>query len=305
VALTGLIVAAPHGSAAQDARRDTAPLDRIVDETIERHGDGLSVGVWIGGVEGPAIYTYRADAEMPTASAIKTAYLVELFAAYAGRLDEPIGELDALLDDDAHPVFAPFTPRQREEIRQALRGATPRRLGAVMSGRADAPNGVYNAAASLTTALLGGPEELTARLAARDPAFAPITARRYMLADRQANGDNTATPKALAAVLRRLAAREVNGLDAETVEAVREAMVTTNLPGGGRAYVKGGSLVSDPLTRVASGWRETPTGTVVYVVMTAQPEPGDLPRAEAGQRQQETTSTLTRRLLDAIQTARD
>ncbi len=278
---------------------DAESIELAWRDILEEHGEEITTSAWIGGVSGDPWYSQNANAEMPTASAIKTAYLVELFAAYADRLDDPLPELGAILDDDDHPVLAPFSEDRRQDIRRELRSASLRKLGEVMTGHARASNHVYNAAANLTTALLGGPEALTKRIQSRDPAFQSIFARRYMLADRQETGDNTASAEALAAVLQRLAFRQLAEVDNETIEAIREAMVQAELPEGGRAYIKGGSLTSDPLTRVASGWREFPDGTtVVYVVMTSQANPGKSPRSEASEHLQLTTQKLTSCLLD-------
>ena len=79
-------------------------------------------------------------------------------------------------------------------------------------------NATYNCAANLVTSALGGPEALERRIRARDPAFNGVFVRRYMLADRAKPGDNEATPGSLAAVLQRLAARNLPGLRPETIE---------------------------------------------------------------------------------------
>src|SRR6185295_9570031 len=125
-------------------------------------------------------------------------YLVELFDLYKGKLDKPLRGADAVLKNDNHPAISHFSEEQRAEIRRELRGASVRRMAEVMTGTIEASNAVYNAAANLITAALGGPEALTARIRKRDPAFAQVSARRYMLRDRQEQGDNEAPAKALA-----------------------------------------------------------------------------------------------------------
>ena len=97
-----------------------------------------------------------------------------------------------------------------------------------------------------------------------------------MLADREANGDNVATAEALAAVLQRLASRRVPGVAEPTVEAIRRAILAADDPRRGRTFSKTGSLASDPITVVRSGWVEPPGGgqPVVFVVMLAEANPG-------------------------------
>ena len=148
-------------------------------------------------------YEWKSKAIYPTASAIKTAYLVELFTAHSTHLDEPLTGLAEVLGDDDHPALAPFNPATRAEIRRELAGASARRVGEVMMGKLHASNAVYNAAANVTTAVLGGPVNLTSKIHARDQEFAPIEVRRYMLAPRDRPGDNEASASALAAVLQR------------------------------------------------------------------------------------------------------
>ncbi|WZO97845.1 serine hydrolase [Isosphaeraceae bacterium EP7] len=260
---------------------------------IDAHGDGVEAGIWVGGVEGEPSLSIRPDAVMPTASTIKTAYLIELFAAYPDALDAPLPGADAILNETGHPALAPYTDDQRAGIRKSLRGASTRRIGETMMGGFEAPNDVYNAAASLVTAALGGPVALTAKIAARDPAFAPIQARRYMLAPRDQPGDNTATTRALAAVIQRLAAGTLKGVSGPTHEAIRRAMETRKV--NGRTLIsKTGSLDTDPITRCRTGWIESPNGPVVYAIMLQQPGPGARPRPEAAQRLHDLVGAIER-----------
>lgn len=275
-----------------------ARLDREIQQILKVHEGPLRAGLWVGGATGVPVYASEAEANLPTASAIKTAFLIELFARYADTLDRPAPGLDAILADD-HPAVAHFTPAQRTEIRQGLSEATIRRIGRVMMGSANASNLVYNAAANVTTALLGGPEGLTQAIQRRDPAFAPIKVRRYMLADRRVRGDNEATPAALAAVLQRLAARKVPGLDPATVDAIRSAVIVKDEPGLGQHFRKNGDLASDPVTHVESGWFEAGGRTIVYTVMLAQANPKGQRGDEVLRQLGETAKRLTKTLVDA------
>ena len=224
---------------------------------------------------------------------------MELFDRFAGALDRPLPGVEAVLADDAHPAISHFTPAQRDEIRRELTGASARRVGLVMMGTAPASNIVYNAAANLTTAVLGGPDALTALIRARDAAFATVSARRYMLRNRRERGDNEAPAGALAALYRRLASRRLAGIAAPTMEAIHEALRRPDDPSLGRHFDKGGSLDSDPLCEIRAGWYDTAKGPLVYVVMTRQPTPGADGRPASSQRLAKTADAVTRILVEA------
>jgi hypothetical protein len=284
---------------AYSPRLDREKVVKAVREDLEKHGGPVKVGLWVGGASGDARFSIDGDKVFPTASAIKKAILIELFARFSNDLDQPPpGLLDIL--KDAHPAIAHFTPAQRDEVRKGLAGASVRRIGGIMMGSVPASNLVYNAAANVSIAALGGPEQATRAIRARDSAFAPIAVRRYMLADRRANGDNEATPAALAAVLQRLASRQVPGLEASTTDEIRRALLAKDDPRRGRHSFKEGDLASDPLSCVRTGWFEPPGGpVVVYVVMTAQDNPGDKTRDEAYRNLVATAARLTETLIDA------
>jgi hypothetical protein len=114
------------------ARADDAALDNQVASLLAEPGDRVDVGIWFG-PPGAPLYQRAADRAMPAASVVKAAILIELFAAHAGHLDEPLGA-DSMLADDKHPGVAPSSAAQRPELRFALRGATVRTVGAIMMG---------------------------------------------------------------------------------------------------------------------------------------------------------------------------
>lgn len=285
-------------------RLDKAALDRKVKETLKSVGNGVRISVWFGGLEGEPWYAWQETASRPVASSIKTAYLVELFAAHADKLDDPLPGAAKLLANDAHPAWAPFSQEERVEIRKTLGQASVRRVGEIMMGKAKTPNSVYNAAANLTTAVLGGPEELTKKIQKRDPAFRGIKAGRYMLAKRTEKNENVATAAGLAAVLRLVSTGQWENLDEQTAKAVREAMLVSESDAAGRHYRKGGDLTSNPLTVVRSGWYERDGETTVYVVVAVQPEPGNRSASEAKQRLDDTAESLRNELLTATRGAR-
>jgi hypothetical protein len=301
VVVCSSVVVHAQGAPGRPARGpvDVQALTVAADARLAAHGDGVSAALWLGGTTGRAWFARDVDAPRATASAIKTFYLVELFDRFAGGLDRPLPGVEAVLADDAHPAISHFTAEQRSEIRRELSGASVRRVGLVMMGTAPASNIVYNAAANVTTAVLGGPDALTALIRARDAAFAKVSARRYMLRDRQERGDNEAPAGALAALYRRLASRRLIGIDAPTMAAIHEGLRRRDDAALGRHFDKGGSLSSDPLCEIRAGWYATATGPLIYVVMTLQPAPGADGRASSSGRLAKTADAVTRTLVEA------
>ncbi|TMQ13556.1 MAG: hypothetical protein E6J90_03410 [Deltaproteobacteria bacterium] len=247
--------------------RGDGDLDRRVQAVLAGPGDPAQAGVWFG-TPGAPIYQLAADRAMPAASVVKTAILIELFAAHAGHLDDPLGAAaDAIVADDKHAAMAPFSAAQRKEIRTALHGATVRTVGAIMMGSQKASNPVYNAAANLIIAALGGPAGTTAKIHARDPGFAGVIVGRYMLASRTA-GDNEATPASLAAVLAAVATARVPGVDATTAGALAQVMMQSKDPALGVHRHKDGNLDSDPMVCIKTGFylRRNDKPPLIYVV---------------------------------------
>jgi hypothetical protein len=299
-----LAAAAPIRGQSAGAPLDAPALAREVDGLLQAHGEGVAVSLWLGAATGPAWFAREPSTPRPTASAIKTFYLVELLDAAAGAFDRPLDGVAPVLADDAHPAISHFAPAKRDEIRRELGGASARRIGLVMMGTAPASNEVYNAAANVTTAVLGGPEALSARIHRRDPAFAGVAARRYMLRDRKEHGDNEAPAEALAVLYQKLASGTLTGLDAATLEAIRAASRRADDPVLGRHYAKNGDLASDPLAEVRAGWYETAAGPRVYVVMATQPGPGPGGREASSQRLSRTATALRDALVRASITSR-
>jgi hypothetical protein len=278
-------------------RLDQAALSKDVEALIKEHGEGVVANLWLGGDSGNPWFELSSDQASATASAIKTFYLVELFAAHRATLDDPLPAADAVLKDSGHSAISHFSSEQRAEIRGVLGGASVRRVAEIMMGKANASNAVYNAAANLTTAVLGGPERLTKLIRGRDPAFNKVSVRRYMLRDRKDPGDNEAPALALAALYQRLAARALAGIDGETMRAIRDAIIKEDFDNRGVRFSKDGSLASDPLTEVRAGWWETARGPVIYVVMMREPTLGATP--SSAQRLRKTIDTLTAKLVGA------
>ncbi|MBK8100439.1 MAG: serine hydrolase [Planctomycetes bacterium] len=265
-------------------RATDVQLAAEVRDIVRTLGPGVRAAVWSGPAGGQPTMAWNVETPMPCASAIKASYLVELFAARASALDAPLPGVAELFADSKHPALAHFTPAQRETARKALATASTRRIAEAMISGRGVDNLTYNIAANLVTAFCGGPLFLDRKLHARHPDWAGLAVRRYMLADRTANGDNEATARALAAVHGALAQRAVAGLSAATIDACRDVLASTADGQGRPVFRKGGALDSDPITRVEAGWREGPDGPVVFVVMLAQDGVAAGDRAATGQR---------------------
>jgi hypothetical protein len=269
-------------STAQADRVNKAELDRQVEALLREYGEGVAASLWVGSDSPTPFYEWNSTQARPAASAIKTFHLIELFDAFAGKLEEPLPGAESILGNPNHPAMVVFERRFHDEIRRALGRASVRQVGMVMmqgktlEGRVVEPY-VYNAAANLVTAVLGGPEALTARIHKRDPAFGAVQVRRYMVANRD-QGDNDAPATALAALYGRLATRKLQGIDARTMEAIYEPLLQQRFSPTSAVFFKDGGLPISPITSVHAGWWEQPTGPVVYVVMLVwiTPERGDL-----------------------------
>ena len=298
LALLLLLAACTAPPAAPAFRFDTARAAADVDRLLAEHGDGVTAAIWIGDGRN-AVWARNEHTPMPAASAIKTAFLIELFTAHQGALDRTLPAFATITDDASHPALAHFAPPARAEIRRQLHAATVHDVGRAMIRGTGVSNAVYNAAANVTTALLGGPAALTARIHARDAAFAPLQVRRYMLAAREA-GDNEATAAGLAAPLQRIATGQLPGVDATTLAAIRAVMRGKDHARFGLHYTKGGSLDSDPMARVASGAFVPAAAPIVYVVMVRQADPAGRPRTEAGQRLGRLANALRDAVLGAV-----
>jgi hypothetical protein len=159
-------------------------------------------------------------------------------------------------------------------------------------------NEVYNAAANVTTAVLGEPEGLTARIRARFGAGAHV--RRYMLAARDVTGDNEVSARFLSRPLQAIARGKLRGASPDTVQAMREILFLEQDPDGRRHWSKTGELDTDPMTRIRSGFQTLPDGrVVVYVVMGQLPDTGGEPRGEVAQRLGASVAELTDGILRA------
>lgn len=302
VASLALALAACGAPSAAAPRAAPSPLPaglgQQVADVVAGLGPTARAAVWFGTADGEALLAWNADAPMPAASAIKAAFLVELFAAQAAAaasplaippamptltdvpfvpkpgLDAPLAGADAVLADAAHPAVAHFAPAQRATATRLLGGRSARRIAEAMITGKGVDNATYNVAANLVTARLGGPAALTQRLHARDPRWDGLQVRRYMLADRRAHGDNEATAASLAAVHAALATGRVRGVDAATLQACRTVLADGEDASGRAVFRKDGALDSAPATRTRAGWRDGRDGARVFAILLADDRAG-------------------------------
>jgi hypothetical protein len=261
---------------------------------------GAHASVWLSAPLGEPAVAVGEDEAMPSASAIKVAYLVELFAEHAEALDAPFPLAEALPDGLQSPAIAHLPEAARQTAIAALTGASVRRIGEVMIRGNGVDNTTYNVAANLVTAHFGGPQWLEVALRARDPRWRGLAVQRYMLADRVANGDNEATARSLAAVHGGLAAGSVPGVDPRAVAAARAVLAAGNDERGRAVFQKGGDLDSEPVTRVRAGWREGPGGAFVHVVMLRWDGVPAAERAARGDHLAALAVKLERMLVDGV-----
>lgn len=267
-----------------------------VQQLVAELGPGVRAAVWFGPADGEPHLAWNVETPLPCASAIKAAYLVELFAAHATALGKPLPGADAVLADGKHPAVAHFTAEQRATAQKALGGASVHRIAEAMISSKGVDNLTYNLAANLVTASFGGPAWLQAKLHARAPEWRGLQVRRYMLADRTANGDNEATAHALADVHARLARSDLPGVPQLAIDAARSVLARASDAQGRANYGKNGALDSDPITRIDAGWRTDPDGAFVHVVMLAHDGVPSAERAAAGQRLGAAAAAIVARL---------
>lgn len=248
-------------------------LDRRLREFKEMDDETIERGVWIADACSGPVYSTGDDVVIPAASSIKAALLIEFFAEFAERLDEPFEPTTSLLRDRDSPAFRHFDHGTLQNIRTDLIGLTARELGeAMISKKHVTSNAAYNAAANLIILVLGGPEAVTRKIRDRHAGLENTTIARYMLANRYDTGDNTTTLADLGTIHRSLALRDIRGINAETTESICAVLEIESL-GGRRQFYKGGSLSSDPQVRIEAGWLQHEEDILLYAVAAHRKSP--------------------------------
>src|SRR5262245_12200927 len=83
-------------------RADDPRLMADVRAVVAALGPGVRAAVWLGPPGGQPVLAWNVEQPMPCASAIKAAYLVELFGMRADSVDQPLPGADAVLADASH-----------------------------------------------------------------------------------------------------------------------------------------------------------------------------------------------------------
>ena len=236
----------------------------------------VKIGIAVLDESGAPVFRFGGAAVMPVASAIKPAILLELFARYSQTLSFSPAEAAMILTDPTHPAFVHFSDATKKEIVADLSDATIKRLGWIMIDKRDEvgrkySSASYNGATNLAIALLGGPTETTRAIHAREASFHGMTVNRYMLADRMITGDNTSTPQALASLHHKISSRQLANLTVEVRDEIDRILHTRDFPDGTKLHSKGGSLHSDPVTRVQAGSFQAGQHTMNFSIMCSQP----------------------------------
>ena len=269
-----------------DERRLGQSVDALLTRYAAKHGARPRVSLWLGDGAMREAFAEGADQSLACASSIKTAYLIEACAVRGLDLDKPLPSAARVLADRKHPAIEHFKQKVQGEIRRDLgKASAAATLWAMIrsrrgGGAARVSNAVYNAAANLVTAELGGPIALSGRLEQRWGSDG-LAVRRYMLARRD-QGDNAASARGLALVLAALARREVPGLSQARHDFTRKVMRVGHDSLLGEQFAKSGALDTHPQARIRSGFFDSGDEQVVYVVMLEQPMPKEQ-AASAGQ----------------------
>lgn len=244
-------------------------IEPAVAEMEARDAGSIQYSVWLGPPDGDAWYRHDASTVRPAASAIKTAILIEFFSEQIESLDQPFAALGDIINSQESAAIRHFDAEQQAETRNELRDLTARQLAEAMIHKEHIEtNAAYNAAANVIIEYLGGPAALTERLQQRFPRADGLQIARYMLADRQENGDNLLTAESLATILRYLAVGTAND---ELRDAVRAVLLLETDETRGDHYYKGGTLTSVPQVRIEAGWWDYRGAACVYVVIASRP----------------------------------
>ena len=287
-------------------RGSDSQLPRDVSDLLRTVPTGTVIGLVVLDDQGRVVYEHNSRRELPAASSIKSILLLELFDRYAGELDrQPRPDIAAIVHNRKHPAVAHFKEPSQQEIANELSDVSIRQLGSILIDSKD-PSGktysniVYNGAANVAIALLGGPAAATQKMQRRDAAFRGAHLRRYMLARRNVTGDNTATPLALATLFQTTIDKNPADLTADTVQGITDILHARDYPNGATLYAKGGALYSDPVTQVRSGHYSDGKRKMNYAIMASQP----LRSQTSGKQQYERLKELTMALYAGLQNAK-
>ena len=284
-------------------QQTTSELPNNVAAILQTLPEDTVIGIAVLDKQGRLVFHHNSQRELPTASAIKSFLLFELFAHYGSELDrERRTDISAILKNKKHPAIAHFGQAHQQEIVDELQHISIKQLGSIMidsTDRAGKPysNIVYNAAANVAIALLGGPSATTVSVQQRHDAFRKVHFRRYMLARRNVTGDNTATPVALATLFQSTLNQTSKGSHPNIVREFANILLARDYPNGDKLYAKGGTLYSDPVTQVRSGQYRSGETAMNYAIMAHQ----KLKTKTSGKQQHEMLKKLTLAIYTGLQ----
>lgn len=286
-----------------------ASYSKPLPASLAEHVDKLPPGTHLGFValdkQQREVFSLHPDEPLASASSIKTSILLELFVQHADELDVTRrSDIEKIVVDPTHPAIVHFPPPTQAAIANDLRDVSIRELGKIMidSKFADGSacsNTSYNAAANVAIALLGGPHGTTRRLHDRHPLQGGLDVRRYMLADRNVTGDNTATPRGLATVFALTVNRQLPDVPPHVTQATTSILHSKDYPDGSQRYSKGGTLHTDPVTCVESGQFRRGSSQLNYAIMVAQ----ELRNPKSGKTQYDTLAKWTQGFFEALKQA--
>lgn len=244
---------------------ETCVINDQLFKLYKTSSDNINYSVWLGKANGGIWFQHNTQQIMPAASAIKSAILIEFFDLKLSSLDSPFIEASDIIGNSDSPAISHFNGELIESIQSELKGLTARELAQAMIHKKHVQsNAAYNAATNVVIEYLGGPKVVTKLIHNRISGSQGIVVDRYMLADRQENGDNLLTAESLAAVLRFIAGNNSNN---ELLTSVSDVLWLETDKSGASHYYKGGSLSSTPQVRIKAGWWDKEDSGFIYVVI--------------------------------------
>ena len=270
-------------------------LPKNVASLLKALPDETEIGLVVLDRRGRVVFQHNSELELPAASSVKSILLLELFATFADELDTTDrSDIRKIVNDGNHPAIAHFSTKSKKLIAEGLSDVSIKQLGSILIDYEDQEgnkysNAVYNAASNVAIALLGGPEGASAAIQKRHDAFADVNFRRYMLADRNVTGDNTASPLALAKLFHISVGKTPKGVKAKISKEVAAILHSVDYKNGAKLYSKGGTLYSDPVTQVRSGQYRRGKVRMNYAIMAKQ----TLKSKTSGKQQYEILKKLT------------
>ena len=235
-------------------------IDQAVQQIIHSEFDiDLGLAVFVEG-EGP-VYSRDSDRLFPAASSMKSFVALDFLARYPDRLNKVPLDLSSLLIFGRHPAFFGFSKEEMDVVRGRLTGKTYLELAQIMMGHTNDSNMVYNAACNVLMVELGGPRAIQTHLAQLDSAFSGLDFNRYMY-QWNGDGDNRATPAALARLYSMLSRGDLPGLKDMQVSQLRSLLQRED-----RRFEKAGTLYPKPMARIHAGFDDRGDRDLVYAVM--------------------------------------